>query len=125
MVNINIKKGVIFMKKGLSSFILTGLSFIIVSYILPNMEIHGAFSLIVLTLFFGILNSLVKPVLQLLSLPITILSLGLFSFAINAIILKLAFMIVPGAHITGVFTTIIAALLISIVNSALEAIFKD
>ena len=113
------------MKKGLSSFILTGLSFLFVTYILPNMYISGAFSLIVLTLFFGILNSLVKPVLQLLSLPITILSLGLFSFAINAIILKLAFMIVPGAHITGVFTTIIAAFLISLVNSALEAIFKD
>ena len=80
------------MKKGLSNFILTGLSFIIVTYILPKMYISGAFSLIVLTLFFGILNSLVKPVLQLLSLPITILSLGLFSFAINAIILKLAFM---------------------------------
>ena len=79
------------MKKGLSSFILTGLSFLIVTYILPNMYISGAFSLIVLTLFFGILNSLVKPVLQLLSLPITI----------------------------------IAAFLISLVNSALEAIFKD
>lgn len=113
------------MSSGLRSFILTGLSFLVVTFILPKMYISGIFSLVVLTLFFGIINSTIKPVLKVLSFPITFLSLGLFSFVINAIVLKLAFMIVPGAHITGIFTTIAAAFLISIVNTALEEIFDN
>lgn len=111
------------MSNGLRSFVLTGLSFLVVTFILPKMTINSIFSLVVLTLFFGIINSTIKPVLKVLSFPITILSLGLFSFVINAIVLKLAFMIVPGAYISGIFTTILAAILISVVNTALEAIF--
>lgn len=111
------------MNNALRSFILTGLSFLIVTFILPKMAITNIFSLIVLTLFFGIINATIKPILKVLSFPITLLSFGLFSFIINAVVLKLAFMIVPGAYISGIFTTIIAAILISVVNTALETIF--
>jgi len=77
-----------------------------------------------LSVTLGILNVFFKPILKFLSLPITILSLGLFSVVVNTIVLKLAFYITPGVTLTGILGALIASVLLSIVNTVLDIIFK-
>lgn len=76
-----------------------------------------------LTIIFGVLNLIVKPIIELFSLPITFLTLGLFSLVINGIVLYLAFALVPGAHLNGFFNSILAAIFLSVANAIFYNIF--
>lgn len=74
----------------------------------------------------GIANTIVKPVFLILTLPINILTLGLFTLVINGIILKLTAGIVPGFRIAGLFGAIIGSIVLSIINLIITNIFgKD
>lgn len=72
---------------------------------------------VVAALVLALVNAIVKPVVKLLSLPVTILTLGLFSLVINAAMLYLVAWVVDGVHTTGFLPTVIAAALIAIVSS--------
>jgi putative membrane protein len=65
----------------------------------------------------GIVNAVIKPIIQFFALPVTIITLGLFSLLINAGMLALAAAAVPGVRTTGFWATILAALIISVVTS--------
>ena len=69
----------------------------------------------------SLLNALVRPVIGLLSLPITVLTLGLFALVLNAFMIYIVAWVVPGVETTGFFQTLIAALLISIVSAFFSA----
>lgn len=112
------------MKKLCVNLVASTLSLWIISLLLDNVFIDSFKTLVILSLTLGVLNISLKPILKLLSFPITLLSLGLFSFVINAIVLKLAFYIIPGAMLTGVVGALIAAILLSVINSILETILK-
>ena len=73
----------------------------------------------------GVLNALFKPVLILLTLPINILTLGLFTFIINAALLKLTAALIPGFHLQGFWPAVLGALVISIVNWLLHLLLTD
>jgi putative membrane protein len=74
----------------------------------------------------GLLNSVLRPLLIFLTLPITLVSLGFFIFIINAVILKLTAFFIPGFTVQGFFTSIFGALFISIVSFLLNILtFKD
>lgn len=110
--------------KRISLFIvINALSLYIISYLMSSVYISSFGSLILLTIIFGCLNLIVKPVIKFFSLPITFLTLGLFSLVINGAILYLAFSIVPGSHIYGFMNSIWAAILLSIVNTVLYSLF--
>ena len=72
----------------------------------------------------GIVNSVVRPVLVLLTLPVTILTLGLFYFVVSAFCLWLVGSLLPGFEVHGVFTTIFAAIIISLVSTAITSALK-
>ena len=97
--------------------VINAISLYIISYLMSSVYISSLGSLIMLTIIFGCLNLIVKPVIQFFSLPITFLTLGLFSLVINGIVLYLAFSIVPGVHLNGFLNSIWAAILLSIVNA--------
>ena len=108
--------------KRISLFIvINAISLYIVSLLMDSVYIGSLTSL--MTLIFGCLNVFIKPLIQFFSLPMTILTLGLFSFVINGIVLKLAFSIVPGTHISGFFNAILAAILLTIVNTIFYNVF--
>ena len=110
--------------KRISLFIvINAISLYIVSLLMDSVYIGSLTSLITLTLIFGCLNVFIKPLIQFFSIPMTILTLGLFSFVVNGIVLKLAFSIVPGAHISGFFNAILAAILLTIANSIFYNVF--
>lgn len=104
--------------KKLSLFIVVNaISLYIVSLLMSSVSINSLGSLLILTIIFGILNLTIKPLIQFFSLPITFLTLGLFSLVINGIVLKLAFSIVPGVHLSGFISAIGASILLSIANT--------
>lgn len=99
------------------------LSIYLTSLILDSIAISSFEGLIILSIFLGVLNITVKPILKMLALPVTILSLGLFKFVINGITLLIAFEITPGVYIDGLESAIIASFIISLINTFLEKIF--
>lgn len=99
----------------------------LVAYFLPRIlnGVHVAdfTSAIIFAIVLGLLNLIVKPILQLFSLPITIITLGLFSLVINALITLLAAYFTDGIHVDGFWWAFIFSIALSIITSILESIF--
>jgi putative membrane protein len=98
---------------------------IIASYLLEGIHISGFFSAFLAAAILGILNALFRPVLILLTLPINILSLGLFTFIINAMMLKMVSGIIPGFEVHGFWTAILGSLVISVISWLLNSFISD
>ncbi len=113
------------MKKLLTFIITNSISLFLVSSLLSGLNIGDIKTTVLLSLMLGILNATVKPILKLLSLPINLLTLGLFSIIVNAFIFSLAFNLIPGASIDGFITAIIASILFGIINGFMESMFND
>jgi putative membrane protein len=90
------------------------------SYILRGIHIDSFMTALVLAVVLAILNALLKPILIILTLPITILSLGLFLFVINAIIVLLAGKFVDGFRVDGFGWALLFSLLLSVLTSILH-----
>jgi putative membrane protein len=93
------------------------------AYILPGIKVDSIGALILTSLVLGILNAIMRPVLVILTLPATILSLGLFLFVINAFLLWLAGVMVSGFHVEGFGWALLGSLLITIINAILGMMF--
>ena len=102
--------------------ITTTLAVLLVTYLLPGVHIDGVIAALILAIVLAILNVLVKPLLILLTLPITILTLGLFLLVINALIILLAAEIVPGFSIDGFWWAVLFSIILSITVSVLHGI---
>jgi putative membrane protein len=89
------------------------------SYILSGVRINAFTTAIVLALVLAVLNAIVKPILILITLPITLVTLGLFLFVINAGIILLADKFIKGFQVNGFWWALLFSLLLSIVTSVL------
>ena len=98
---------------------------LVVVKICPWAEVDGPAALIVAALLLGIFNTFIRPILIVFTLPINILTLGLFTFVINGIIIYVVSLIVPGFHIDGIFSAILSALLVSITSWLINLLIKD
>ncbi len=98
----------------LLSLVLRALIVLATAYLVPGFRVNDFMGALVLVLILGLLNFLVKPALLLLTLPINILTLGLFTLIINALILQLALKIVPGVSSNSFVTTLWASLVMGI-----------
>jgi len=104
---------------------INALAFLIVSSLYSGMSVRGFWSAIIAALIWGIINALVKPFLVLLTLPLNILTFGLFTFVINGLLLLLTSALYSGLYISDLFAGIIAAILLSIVNVILSMLLVD
>lgn len=104
-------------------WIVSAIAIGIVAYLLPGVTVTPLGAL-VLAVVLGIINLFIKPVVKLLTLPLTILTLGLFSLVINALFILLASMIVPGFSVAGFWSAFFFAILLSLVNAFFHAIEK-
>ncbi len=102
--------------------LINALAFYITSYLIPGMVINGWQTLLVIAVVWGILTTIIKPILIILTLPINILTLGLFTFVINAVLLLITSSIVPGFRIEGFGTALLAAIVLTIVNGFLSTL---
>jgi putative membrane protein len=92
--------------------------------IVPGFHINSYITAFWVAIVLAILNTLLKPVLVLLTLPITILTLGLFALIINALLLLLASSFVKGFQIDSFMTALVAAIVISILSAILNSVMK-
>ena len=95
------------------------------AYLLDGIQVSGFFSAVFAAAVLGILNAVLRPVALLLTLPINILSLGLFTFIINALMLKMASGIIPGFGVYGFWTAIFGSLLISLISWLLNSFIGE
>ena len=91
-----------------------------VAYILPGVHVANFTSAIVLALVLGIINAILKPILLILTLPITILTLGLFALVLNALLILLAASVVPGFSVDGFIWALVFGLVLSIANTVVN-----
>ena len=105
-------------------FILT-IAIVITSYMVDGIVVSGFFPAIFAAAVLGILNAFLRPIALILTLPINILSLGLFTFVINAIMLKMASSIIPGFWVQGFWAAVLGSVLISIISWVLNAFVNE
>ena len=94
---------------------------IIASYLLEGIRVSGFFSAFFAAAMLGILNAFFRPIIFILTLPINILTLGLFTFVINAIMLMMASGMISGFEVSGFWSAVFGSLLISIVSWSLTS----
>ncbi|MBO5435747.1 phage holin family protein [bacterium] len=106
---------------------LIGFSLIImfISWIIPGISVDGFWSAFIVSIIIALINVFIKPILVLVTLPINILTLGLFTFIINALLFMFASYIAPGFEIESFFSAFIGALLLSILSIGLNSIGPD
>ena len=102
--------------------LLTAVVVVFLANFLPGVTVTGYWTAIVVALVLALLNLIVKPVLVLLTLPVTILTLGLFLIAINAIIILLVDSFVGGFDVSGFWIAVLFSILLSIFQSLLYSL---
>ncbi len=98
---------------------------VIASYLISGIEVSGFFSAFFAAAILGILNIFFRPILFILTLPINILTFGLFTFVINALLLKMASGIISGFQVHGFWSAVFGALVISVVNWLLTSFINE
>jgi len=101
--------------------ILSTIAVFVTAYILPGIELSGMVTALVVAVVMGILNVLLRPILILLSLPVTILTLGLFLFVINACIVYLTAELIDGFNVRNFWWALAFSLILSIINSIFDS----
>ncbi len=107
-------------------FVLMAGTMLVLSHVLPGFHVAGFWSALAASVVLGLLNAIVKPILFVLTLPFTILTLGLFLLVLNGITLWLTTLFVRGFDIPGGFgTTIVAALILSVMGMVWKGIVRS
>ena len=110
---------------GILRFLLSGLAVLLTAYLLPGVEVrHFGYALLVAAML-AIVNAVVKPVFILLTIPITVVTLGLFLLAINAIIILLVDYFVPGFDVDGFWWALAFSLILSLFNSMFSGLLTE
>lgn len=102
------------------SWLTNALVLAIVAWLLSDVTVKNFGSLLVAAAVFGVLNTLLKPLLRLVTLPLAVLTLGIVWFFVSMLMLDITDAIVGGFHITGFWTLVAAALIVWLVNLALD-----
>jgi len=111
--------------KFILNLLLTAILVILLSYVLPGVTTDGFLTAVWVALALSVLNFIVKPILVLLTFPITIITLGIFLLFINAFIIMLADWLVSGFEVENVWYALIFALLLAIARSILIKTVED
>ena len=104
----------------LVKILITGLAILISSYILPGVHLDGMLSAVIVAAVLTVINAIIKPIMIILTLPITIFTLGLFLLVINAICILLASKIVPGFLVDGFWWALLFSIILSLITSIFE-----
>ena len=112
------------MMKTLLYFLVMAAAMLGISKLLPGFELRGWGSAIIAAIVLAAANALLKPILFVLTLPLTIVTLGLFLFVLNAFMLWLTSVLVPGFRLHGFGTALLASLMLSLVGMLWKALTR-
>jgi putative membrane protein len=102
--------------------ILSAFAVLISAYILPGVHVDGFVTALIVAIVLGILNAILKPILVILTIPVTILTLGLFLLVINVIIIYLAAAVISGFSVDGFLWALIFSFILSLLNGLLGSL---
>lgn len=108
----------------LADWLLSAMALIVVALIVPGFEVTGFVAALVAAIAVGLANASLGLILKVLTLPLTVFTLGIFWFVINALMLKLAAAIVPGFAIQGFLPAFFGAIVLSLINVVKGMIMK-
>ncbi len=98
---------------------------LVTSYLMDGIHVSGFFSAFFAAAILGILNAFFRPILLVLTLPINILSLGLFTFVLNAVLLMMVSGVIPGFDVDGFWSGLFGSLLISLISWIITSFIND
>lgn len=113
------------MKRFLIHWLVIALALWVTAYILPGVNVDSTQSLAIAAIVLGLVNALIRPVLTILTLPITVVTLGLFYLVVNGLTFLLASKLVSGFHVAGFWWAIAGALMVSILSSFIGGFAGD
>ncbi len=111
--------------KLLIGWLLNALALLAVAYLVPDIHVSNFMSALIAAAVIGLANMLIKPILLILTLPVTIITLGLFIFVINGILFWIAGYFLQGFDVKTIMAGIIGAIVYSIISWILSAILVD
>ena len=111
-----------FMKLIIARVLISAVSVVLLDYLLPGIRLSDSLSAIWVAILLALLNATVKPLLVLLTLPVTLVTLGLFLFVINACIILLASHWIKGFEVEGFWWALLFGFLLAIINSFFQNI---
>lgn len=103
--------------KILARILVTALALLIVARLIPGIEVEGIYAAIIAAVLLGVFNLIARPILVVLTLPITIVTLGLFIFVINALLFWFVASFVEGFAVSGFLTALIGSLIVSVISA--------
>lgn len=106
----------------LINLIVTAIAVFVTASIIPGVTIGGFGASIVVAIILGLVNLIVKPILTILTLPINLLTFGLFSLVINAIIILIVDALTPGFSVDGFLTAFIFSLVLAVIGAVLYSL---
>src|SRR5258708_2335181 len=106
----------------LINWLVSTLAIIVSAYLLPGVHVESFVTALALAVVLGVINAFIKPIFLVLTLPINILTLGLFTFVLNALFILVAAKIVPGFKVDGFWWAFIFGIVLSLVNAVLHMV---
>lgn len=109
----------------LVALVLNAVALIGTTYIVPGFQVADFTTAILAAIVLGVVNTFIKPVLSYITAPLNVVSLGLFTFVVNAVVLFIVSAVVPGLKISGWIPAILGAVVLSVVSTVLSSLLKD
>ncbi len=106
----------------LLTWLINALALLALKYIMPSITVDSFVTALIVAVVLGLINTLIRPLFVLLTLPVTILTLGLFLFVINGLLFWAVGSFVPGFHVDGFWAGVFGAIIYSIISWALSAL---
>ena len=106
-------------------FLLNGVAVMLTAYLLPGVTVRDYWTALIVTLVLAIVNVVVKPILILFTIPVTVITLGLFLLFINALMILLVDYFVDGFYVDGFWWALAFSLILSVFNSLFSDLTKE
>jgi putative membrane protein len=113
------------MAKLLIHWVLSALCLLLVAHFVPGFYVSGFGTALIAAVVIGLVNGTIGMVLKILTFPLTILTFGIFWLLINALMLKLAAMFVPGFEVRGIWPAFWGGLILSVLNMIIRQVLKN
>lgn len=106
-------------------WVISALAILLTAYLVPGVQVVSFATALLVAVVLGIVNAILKPLLVLLTLPITVLTLGLFMFIINAVMILIVDRLIPGFSVDSFLTALLFSLVLSVVNWFLFSLVRE
>jgi putative membrane protein len=109
----------------LTRWLLNAAALAFTAWVINGISVDGVVPLLVASAILGILNAVIRPILLIITLPINLFTLGLFTFVVNGVLLMITSAVVEGFHVAGFWPAVIGALLLAIISFVLSSFVSD